>query len=99
MRWSGSEGDSPRIGGGAARALHRRDDMRRAQLLDGGYVTIVERNGGWTYAYSGSRLPSEEEVPDIYSSPEEAEAAARNRFELELVSDFGDPPDDRAPAT
>ena len=61
---------------------------RRAQLLDGSYVEIVTRDGGWTYEYTTATAT--DEVPGIYSSPEEAEAFARNRFELELVTDFAD---------
>ena len=77
---------------GTGNASTRR--MRRAQLV-GGYVDIIERDGGWTYDYRPSAGASEvEEVPGIYSSPEEAEAFARNRFEAELVTDFSDLPDD-----
>ena len=67
--------------------------IRRAQLLDGGYVEIVEEDGGWTYVASRAWTLGDE-VPGIYSSPEEAEAFARNRFELELVTDFADVPRD-----
>ena len=63
--------------------------MRRAQLLVG-YVDIVERDGGWTYDYQPAGRLEVEETPGIYSSPEEAEAFAVNRFEAELVSDFED---------
>ena len=62
--------------------------VRRAQLLDGGYVEIVERDGGWTY--QAHPTPEGGEVPDIYSDPIEAEAFARNRYEMELVTDFAD---------
>ena len=61
---------------------------RRAQLIDGSYVEIVEKDGGWTY--DSTTASATDEVPDIYSSPEEAEAFARNRFELEMVTDFAD---------
>jgi len=68
--------------------------MRRAQLLDGGYVEVIEKDGGWTYVYApateSSRAQWAGEVPDIYSSPDEAEAVARHRFEAELVTDFAD---------
>lgn len=68
--------------------------MRRAQLLDGGYVEIIEKEGGWSYDYSpaseAGRASAAGEVPDIYSSPDEAEAVARHRFEAELVTDFAD---------
>ena len=63
--------------------------MRRAQLADG-YVQIVERDGGWTYDYQPAGRLEAEEVPGIYSSPEEAELFAANRFDAELVSDFED---------
>ena len=73
---------------------------RRAQLADGTYVEIVERDGGWTY--ESAAASAVDEVPGIYTSPEEAEAYARNRFELELVTDFadgGDAEDHSAPVT
>ena len=62
--------------------------LRRAMLLDGSYVEIVPKAGGWTYDHStdGPR----DEVPDIYTTPDEAEAFARNRFEAELVTEFSD---------
>ena len=63
--------------------------MRRAQIV-GGYVEIVERDGGWTYDYQPAGRLEVEEVPGIYSSPEEAELFATNRFEAELLSDFED---------
>ena len=61
---------------------------RRAMLLDGGYVEIVPKAGGWTYDHS-TDAPGDE-VPDIYTTPDEAEAFARNRFEAELVTEFSD---------
>ncbi len=66
---------------------------RRAQLLDGGYIEIVERDGGWTYELARGTPNELDEVPGIYSSPDEAEAFARNRFELELVTEFADTDD------
>ena len=69
---------------------------RQALLLDGGYVEIVERHGGWTYQVHPPVPLGEgqwiDEVPDIYPSPEEAEDFARNRYRAELVSDFVDAP-------
>ncbi len=62
--------------------------MRRAQLVDGSYVEIVQREGGWTYETTAASAV--DEVPGIYTSSVEAEAFARNRFELELVTDFAD---------
>lgn len=61
---------------------------RRAQLIDGSYVEIVQKEGGWTYEYTTATAT--DEVPSIYSSQAEAEDYARNRFELELVTDFVD---------
>lgn len=61
---------------------------RRAMLLDGSYVEIIPKAGGWTYDH-GTDAPSDE-VPDIYTTPDEAEAFARNRFEAELVTEFSE---------
>ena len=57
-------------------------------LLDGSYVEIVPKAGGWTYDHS-TDAPTDE-VPDIYTTPEEAESFARNRFEAELITEFSD---------
>jgi hypothetical protein len=57
-------------------------------LLDGTYVEIVPKAGGWTYDHSTDG-PADE-VPDIYTTPDEAEAFARHRFEAELVTEFSD---------
>lgn len=61
---------------------------RRAMLLDGSYVEIIAKAGGWTYDHTTDA--PDEEVPGIYTTPDEAEAFARNRFEAELVTEFGD---------
>ena len=61
---------------------------RRAMLLDGSYVEIIAKAGGWTYDHS-TDAPGDE-VPGIYTTPDEAEAFARNRFEAELVTEFSD---------
>jgi hypothetical protein len=67
-------------------------------LLDGSYVEIVPKDGGWTYDHT-TDTPSAE-VPGVYTTPDEAEAFARNRFEAELVTEFSEDADTEAePAT